>query len=63
MSWTTVGLMVSCSTLSYKVKHMGNELLNNHVIDIQVMIQPGNSQDENQVVTQVLSQSSGPIIR
>jgi hypothetical protein len=63
MSRSTVRLMVSCSTLSYKVNHMGNELLNNHVINIQVMIQPGNSQDGNQVVTQMVSQSMRLIIR
>jgi hypothetical protein len=57
MSRSTVRLMVSCSTLSYKVNHMGNELLNNRLINMQVVIQPSNRKDWNQVVTQVVTQS------
>jgi hypothetical protein len=57
MSRSTVRLMVSCSTLSYKVNHMGNELLNNRLINMQVVIQPSNRMDWNQVVTQVVTQS------
>jgi hypothetical protein len=42
MSLSTVRLMVSCSTFSYKVTYVGNELLDNLLINIQVVIQPSN---------------------
>jgi hypothetical protein len=57
MSRSTDRLMVSSSILSYKVNHMGNELLNNRLSNSLVVIQPSNRKDWDQVVTQVVTQS------